>query len=297
MKLSLWDNTENQSRKDLRLKIHVCSKVRPYFTVVRPDFKVFNAVKPDEETDQVNKIETVDPVDIFLFSFKGDKPKLCNSDDKELPIEDESDGIWRARDMIDPVNYSSGQFDCVCQFKGLTTEICIETIEDERGEFTIEDEIRVQIIGKNENKVRELYDIFNGKSKTSYKLGKTNKASLRRSDFAKKMTTKNGWRPILTDLLDDQNIFPDADPVGEYILSTEKDINHDFEELKLPEESEKLLKKYESIRFNIIEKVSETIDKRIGTQQHPDYAICPIFCKKNCEEIEELLEKYLVTDN
>ena len=164
LKLELLANQE--CRAEARLKLHLCGPVRPAFVLVEAGFQVIDADTHSEEEIPDKKIESNEPSHVYLFSHSGQEPILLDADENELStIETGHEGIWRSSEKVDPLDDPSGQVIRICQFDSLATTICFEAKDIEKGEFTVEDELRVQITGKRESNLKDLVAIFSGESR------------------------------------------------------------------------------------------------------------------------------------
>jgi hypothetical protein len=277
-----------------RLKLHLCGDSRQAFALVKPGFEVFDASIRDEDEVPDKKIETDEAVYVYLFSWNNEEPKFLDQNENEQSlIETGKRGIWRSGDRIDPSEFASGQVIRMCKFEKLIAVICLEAKDIERGEFTIEDELRDQIANEGKGKIEEILSIFEGVTREPYRhLGKLNDASRRRILFASDMMSERGWRPLLVDLLG-----PDYDnpgTIGDYITYRGTISASGFNGLILPDKAVELLREYASIRFEIIKTIRETLKLGTNVLEHPDYAIYPIYVERHTQKIEELLGRYLL---
>ncbi len=152
---------------------------------------------------------------------------------------------------------------------------------------------RNAIVRKRNSRVKEILAIFEGVRQEPYRrLGKLNDASRRRILFATDITNKQGWRPLLIDLLDPEK-YDSSGAIGDYIAYRGTISALGFNELRLPYQAVELLQEYASIRFEIISTVRETLEPGGKTLEHPDYATCPIYVDRRDEQTEEILVRYL----
>lgn len=175
--------------------------------------------------------------------------------------------------------------------------LCLEAEDIEKGEFTIEDEIRVQLSGAikrraSDARIKEIVGLFSGERREIYPLlGKLTTASRRRISLASLVTNYNGWKPLLTNLLTPN--YGNSGSLGDFINCLGYVEAYGFEGLTLPEEAQKLIKVYSDARWAVYESIEASLDTRPNQAQHPVYASHPVFVEKNAGEIEELLVAYL----
>lgn len=292
LKLALL--ADGEPREEKRLKIHLCGDGRPAFAVIKPGFDIVDASIRDEDEVPDKKIETDEAVYVYLFSQEEEEPRFLDQDEnKQSLIETGHRGIWRSSDMVDPSEDASAQAIRVCEFGEKTSVICFEAKDIERGEFTLEDELRVQVAGERDGRIKEILAIFEGKNREPYRrLGKLSDASRRRSLLATDMTSEQGWRPLLVDMLSREYDNPDS--IGDYVTCRGKISAPGFKGMSLPGQAVKLLAAYTSIRFKTIRAIRETLEPGGNTLEHPDYATHPIYVDGHSGEIEDLLVRYLL---
>ena len=294
LKLALLSDGEIRAEK--RLKLHLCGDARPAFALVEPGFEVVDASVRDEDEVPDKKIETDEAVYVYLFSLDGEEPRFLDQNGNEQSlIETGQRGIWRSGDRVDPLGPredASGQATRVCEFGELSSVICFEAKDIERGEFTLEDELRVQVAGERNGRVKEILAIFEGARREPYRrLGKLNDASRRRIWLASDMTSERGWRPLLVDLLGHGYDSPGA--IGDYVTYRGTISAPGFNGLILPSQAVELLREYASVRFETIKTIRETLEPGGNTLEHPDYATHPVYVDGHAGETEELLARYL----
>ena len=291
LKLALLANEE--TRKEARIKLYLCGPARPAFAVVEPGFEAVDASTRGEDEIPDKKIESNEPSHVYMFYDDGEQPVFLDMDENELPIiETGHQGIWRSGSRIDPLEEASGQITRICQFGSLASVICFETKDTERGEFTIEDELRVQIAGQREGNMKELISIFSGESQEPYRrLGKINDSSRRRILLANDITSERGWRPLIVDLVGGN--YNEAGMLGDYVCFRGTVEAPAFNGLSLPGQALELLKEYASRRFALLEAIWSHIETTGYVLEHPDYATHPIYVDIRASEINDLLMRYL----
>lgn len=282
-------------RADARIALHLCGEQRPAFVVVEPGFDVIDATPRDnEEAPEApdKKLEISEPVHIYLFHVSDDSPKVRDEDGEPVEFGAEEPGIWRSTERIDPTMEASELAVRVCMFGDRNAVLCFEAKDIEKGEFTIEDELRVHLSGARDGRVREVASIFSGDTREPYPhLGKLNDASRRRIVLAREMSTRLGWRPLLTNLLRPDHSSSGA--IGDFINNLGLVDGEGFNELSLPREALDLLLAYSETREAVRKGVEGNLATRALQLEHPVYASHPIYVDKRSQEIEELLVAYM----
>lgn len=280
-------------RTDARLDLHLCGEDRPAFVVVEPGFEVVDATAAKEEETPDKKISVEDPVHVFLFGHGVGDVSLCNEDNKDIGvIETGMAGIWWSAQRVDVTAEPSGQVVRVCRFGGLSVVICFEATDLEKGEFTIEDELRVLVAGPREKRLEDLVNIFEGKSREPYPaLGGIDEAARRRMALAKIVTTRTGWRPLLANLLAaDHNASGSLGDYVNYLGPVEAEA---LTALALPADALSRLRAYSDAREAVLREVELRLDTRGTSTEHPTYASHPIFVHERSPQMESLLCTYL----
>lgn len=291
LKLSLCSDGEIRDEK--RLKIHLCGDGRPAFSLIKPDFEIVDASIREEEEAPDKKIEIDEAVHIYMFSFKGEDPRLLDQNENEQPlIKTDHLGISRSGKRLDPSEEASGQLTLQCEFGELSSVICLEAKDFERGEFTLEDELRSQVSFERSGSIKEILSIFEGVKKEPYRrLGKLNDASRKRIILASDMTNERGWRPLLVNLLSSD--YKSAGTIGNYVTCRGSISASGFNSLVLQNQAIELLKDYSSIRFELINTISKFLDPDGNILDHPVYASHPVYVDNQMDNTEKLLEMYL----
>jgi hypothetical protein len=292
IRVSLVSGNEPPSA-DAKLELHLCGPERPAFVVVMPKFDVVDATAADETDTPDKNITVSDHADVFLFSHDSATPSLINEDEIALEvIKTEMASIWKSRTHIDPRSEVSGQITLLCRFGTLHSVICFEAQDLDKGEFTIEDELRVMISGTREKYLKELFEVFEGSSRSPYKaLGKIDDTARVRCHLAEIVSIRTGWKPLLVDLLG--NDFNISSSSGHFINCLGSVNESPFTTLDLPEDSLTLLRNYSEARNKILNEVAASLDSIGGTPEHPLYASHPIFVAERSEHMESLVVAYL----
>ena len=107
-------------------------------------------------------------------------PEVYDENERPVEIGIEDFGIWRTTTLIDPTKEGSGQSTRVCVFGDKSVVLCLEAEDVVKGEFTIEDELRVSLSTSKDGRIKELASLFSGKVRALLHLGKLNDASRRK---------------------------------------------------------------------------------------------------------------------
>ncbi len=283
-------------QEDLRLDLHLCGEDRPVFVIVEPGFEVVDATAGSDEETPDKKLIVDDPVNMFLFSHSEKDVKISDENDKEIGIIGTGmTGISRSAQRVDVATEPGGQAIRVCQFGELNVVICFEASDQDKGEFTIEDELRVLISGApRQKRLGGLVDVFHGKSREPYPaLGQVDAAARRRMLLAKIMTTRTGWRPLLANLLGDEELLSGS--LGDFINYLGRVEGEALTRLVLPPAALSLLKAYSDAREAVLQEIQVGLDGRGASSEHPVYATHPIFVLDHSSQMESLLSTYLQT--
>lgn len=280
-----------------QLYLHLCGENRPAFTIVKPSFEVVDASpEPDDGEASDHKFDKVDEsIQLTLFSHDQSDVSLCDENEKKIELVENVTGIWEAGQRINVSAEPNGMATRICSFgDDLKAVIFLEAGDLEKGEFTIEDELRVKISSDPKGRLRDLVDLFGGTSNDPYlNLGKVDEGARHRMTLAKIVTSRTGWRPLLTNLLEITG-HKSSGSVDDFInylgVVNDKEI---FKALTFPSDAQSLLENYSDLRNEVRQVLEENY--RVGPIgiEHPTYASCPIFVDNNSEQIEEALKRYL----
>jgi hypothetical protein len=276
-----------------RLDLHLCGEDRPAFAVVDPAFEVVDAAAADEEETPDKKLTVDEPVHLFLFSHAANDVSLCNENDEDTGlIETEMSGVWRSAQRVDASSEPSGLAIRMCRFGTLTAVICFEASDLEKGEFTVEDELRVAISGGREKGLKDLVDLFQGQSDEPYTaLGRIDEVARRRMLLGKMVTSRMGWRPLLANLL--ATDYESSGSIGDFVNYLGPVEGATFQTLSLPDDALSLLKTYSDARDAVRKEVEAVFDGKAVSIEHPTYASHPVFVHERSVQIEALLKNYL----
>jgi len=290
LKLSFVAN--GKVRAEGKIKLHLCGENRPAFVILDPAFAIIDAINADNMDAIEKKVETDEANYLYMFSSDETEPKYLDTDDTEYEIiETGKNGIWRSSYRVDPYEDASGQVVRICKFGDLSAAICIEAKDILRGEFTIEDELRVNITNKRENSVKEVLEYFEGTRQEPYhKLGKINEATRNRIMLAADITNNRGWKPILINFKDNNPSC--AGEIGDYVNYRGLVETDGFKGLKLPDDAQSLIQEYAKIRSEVINTIKNQL-MYDSSMEHPVYASHPIYTYNNASNMESLLIIYL----
>jgi DNA phosphorothioation-dependent restriction protein DptH len=277
-----------------RFVVQLCGEDRPSFVVVEPGFETIDATERGTDGTADKKIDVIDPAHIFVFEYGGQEVSVENDDGNQVEIVPTGhEGIWKTAQRVDPAAAPSTQVRYIVKIGERSAVISFEATDIEKGEFTLEDELRVSIVRKNRDRVDFISGIFSGSRINPYlHLGKITSATRRRMMLATIMTSRLGWRPLLADLLSAD--FSKSSTKGDY-LHVFGNVDEDtLNNLQLPEDVLPLLNAYIEARAAIQKTVSKSLDLGSVRIEHPVYASHPIYVAKSAGEMEELLIRYLV---
>lgn len=286
-------------RVDWKLDLHLCGEQRPGFVVVEPGFEVVDPALPSGGEVPDKKIDVDDPVHISLLSHS-DTPSVVDENDDEVDIIETVikgiviKGIWKTSQRVDVAAAPSVQVIRTCKFGQLSAVLCFEANDLEKGEFTVEDELREMTAGKREKRLKDLMGLFLGKSREPYMaLGSIDKATRRRIDLAKLVTNRTGWKPLLADLLKFEQAT--SGPVGDFVNHHGAIETEPFKTLSLPEDALGPLKAYSEARSFVQQAVESGLSKGSSSLEHPVYASHPIFIhdREDKTNMESLIKNYL----
>lgn len=283
----------NDVAADARLDLHVCGQDRPGFALVDPPFEVVDPSPADEEETPDKKLTVDEPVHLFLFSHAERDVALCDENDEEIDlVETETAGVWRSAQRLDVSSQPSGLAIRECKFGTSTAVLCLEARDLEKGEFTVEDELRVAIADGRDKRLRDLTDLFHGTSNEPYPaLGQIDEAARRRMVLAKLVTAGMGWRPLLTDLLTVDH--RSSRSLGDFVNCLGPVEAEAFQSLTFPEDILSLLNTYSEARDALQQELNSSFGVSAMSIEHPMYASHPIFVHERASHMASLLENYL----
>lgn len=283
---------DGTAHDDHSIRLHLCGDQRQSFAIIDTRFDVIDAKKGNEESPDF-KAQIDSPVHIFLMTSHASSPVLLDADQNEHNlIQTGMPGIWRTGSKVDPSDEPTGQALRICRFEDSVAVICLESKDIEKGEFTIEDELRLKVAGIREKNIADLMRLFAGSSRDPFRqLGMLNDATRRKIKIANDFSGERGWRPILMDLFDPA--IDNVNLIGNYILSRGRIVAPGFSDLEFPADALGLLLEYSRTRFELITTVKESLELGKQSLEHPIYATHPVYVDSNKVEIEKILASYL----
>lgn len=286
-------DSEGDFLANSRLELHICGEERPAFVVVDPTFEVVDATPADEEEPPDKKIAVDEPVHLFFFSNSATDVYMCDENDEVVDIvETHIEAVWKTDQRVDASSEPSGMATRICNFGILKAILCFEASDLEKGEFTLEDELRAAIIGERSARFKDLVGLFKGERDEPYPaLGQIDEAARRRMFFAKIMTGPQGWRPLLANLLEGD--YEPLRSVGNFVNCLGTGEEPTFKTLSLPDDATALIDSYCCARDAVQKEIISIFGKKSSNIEHPIYASHPIFVHNKSEHFEELLKKYL----
>jgi hypothetical protein len=283
---------------DEKLDLHLCGSARPAFAVVLPGFDVVDLATSSEGQASESRVEVRDPVHIYVLSSESDEVSLEDEDGNGCEIfQTEQLQVWRSRQALDVATAPSGRARRLVAAGDRNADISFQSENVEKGEFTIEDELR-SVIGKsNLERTRHLVDIFTCHRRAPYPaLGGISASAWNRIDLASLMTSRIGWRPTLANLIQPEKTQT-VESVGEFI-SRIGVMSHDaFASLELPQDAIATLNAYTEARDAVRVEVVSRIDSDGVTIEHPVYAAYPIYGHREDTKSEDLICEYLKSYN
>ena len=284
---------DDVSDADARLDLHLCCEDRPAFSVVKPGFHVTDALPTDSEEVPDQKLEIDEPVQLYMFSHNINDVGLYDENEVSLDLRVTGmSGIWKSGRPVDVDARGDGTVVRVCKFGGRQSVINFEAKDRDKGEFTLEDDLRVALSQSKKNQVKKLVELFSGKSTKPYlALGQLDPTARKRIAMASAMTCQTGWRPLLLNLFD-----PDTQKqssLGNFVNQLGYLDETQFHTLELPKDALPLVKAYSKSREAVIKEVERRVDSREVTVEHPMYASHPIFSQAHETHMEQVLVGYL----
>ncbi len=280
-----------------RIKLHLCGEDRGAFVIVDSGFEVYDAVRPGDEEGTTNNLTVDKPSYLYMFGHDEDRVSLHGENDVELGLKNLGKGMWRSEKRVDAGSTPSGSVTSTCKFGELETVLCFEVGDIKKGEFSLEDELRVVISDRKrqDSQCQHLFELFQGKSTEAYPgLGGIDGTSRRRIDLADMLTSSEGWKPLLTDLSKGDHLPSSIEPLGNFIaaLGQVKGVDS-FRYLELPGQARDLLGRYSDAREEVRGAVCSALDEELVSARHPVYASHPIFAEDRAQRLEALLKSYL----
>ena len=283
--ISIADNI----RAEDQVFLHCCGPKRPAFVVTTPKFWVNDAELATEDDLAPERKYPVDgPIRIHLFA--NDATKLSvTSDENRIEQLISANEIWQTADSLDVFGEPAGQATYQCQLGMHCVSLTFQAKDVERGEFTLEDELRqTQVLGKTDS-VAEILELYLGRNTDAYsRLGGLNQETRKRTRLARCFEDRGGWKPVLLDLLEPSDNPEKA--CGDFAKGVGS-LNADLiEAVQLPSEALELLRQYSERRDSFREVVLSTAHVSGGMTEFPEYATYPFYLSEESSQ-HELLER------
>ena len=298
--LILTPPSQHGKPKMVRLRIHICGPQRERYALIKikDSFTVLDSSDdmPNEPTDIIDKVDL--PKKIYIFSWEGKKPTIKDHREKEIDIVQSyapGPNLWET-EPIDVEAYANNKTVITCDFNTVSSgylHFTLVTTGSNKGEFTLEDELRVAILNSTPAKRKILNNFDRSDTNLHGNLGKLEKA-INRIALAKEMTKELGWKPLIVDLDEDYE-YKEITSCGGYInsvMETGPDRFTDLEGDQLDSQAHTLIQQYQIQRFKIIEKIKESFNPPSKNSIHPIYASHPIYIHHD-SGISSLIQSYL----
>lgn len=280
---------------EARLNLHLCGPDRPAFVVVQHGFLVVDPTLTSEEDVPDKKITVDEPVSTYLFEHEISQLSLRNEDDEDINlIEHDVEGIWKPTQLANVFDKPSGQVTWIFGFDDLSAVICFEGGVIEKGEFTVEDELRTLLSNPKvpERRLKNVFNLFECVDSDPYQhLGGIDDAARHRLFLSNIITTPTGWRPVLANLLEID--YEVSGPIGDFINHIGLVRGEEFEKINLPKDALGLVQAYSNAREAILDEVCSYANGQDLTSEHPVYASHPIFVQERTSTMEKHVFNYL----
>jgi len=277
---------------DEKLKMELCGSDRPAFLLISPNFEAFDAhpVRDTEPPDR--KLLVEEPVDVLIFGAEGLQATLKDEDEEDLELEQVADGIQRTTHKVDVAGDARGRAVVTAEIAGLSAVVSLEASDLEKGEFTVEDELRVVLCGTRDKRLEELIQLFEGNRRDAYPaLGGVDAAARRRTTIAEAVSVEHGWRPVLANLL--QPVETEPRPLGSLFLQIGEQAIGGLATATLSPRAMELLESYTRARQKAVSELKHNLDVGESASDHPVYASHPTFVEARSDWTEQILASYL----
>jgi len=286
---------DGEIKVEQRLYLHICGEERPAFVVVEQGFDVIDAIPTTDDVNPGKKIFVKEPVTVYLLWFESSVPTVLDEDDEIVDlIELEMKGIWKPTRKLNVFERRGGQGTWKFTFNDLSAEVTFESGDVVKGEFTLEDELRVFLSnqGISESRVKKLLVYFTKTGNDCYPyLGGNGERSMHRLYLSRVVTSPTGWRPVLTNLV---KLDPGVSgKLGNFVQYLGQIDDSDFKNLVMPEDSLQLLNEYTRAREAVLEEIFTYCNPETVPAEHPVYASHPIYLQERSLEMEKLVQGYL----
>ncbi|MFZ1083666.1 MAG: type IV secretion system DNA-binding domain-containing protein [Terracidiphilus sp.] len=287
---------DNEVRGEGRLVLHCFGVQRPAFVVITPHFWVDDADIASEDDPAPERRHLADgPVRLHLFSFESSQPSVTR-DDGSIEQLVCNNNTWETAESLDAFGEPAGQVTCRCQLGARWVSLTFEAEDIERGEFTLEDELRQILVSAKKDRAREILAIYTGHAVDPYsRLGGLNETTRRRIRLAKCFEDRVGWKPVLADLLIQTDGTEEA--CGDFARTIRGADASAIRTVKLPDDALEMLRQYTDRRDSFRQLVIGTLRVSGAKHEHPEYAIHPFYVAEESNQrqsLEQALSAYLV---
>lgn len=276
-----------------KVSITPCGTNSPLLVVLDPGFEIYSASADVAEDEDAESVEISEPIFVTTLRHDSTTEASLDVDNEGAPlVADEADRrICRCRTAIDPSSVPAGRRRVVAAAGPVSITLDLEAKDFERGEFTLERELVVQLTRGNSARVSQLSKVFAGTAQQPYAgLGGINDQTRRRSAFARVFEDKGGGGlPIVADmsaLTGEVQMaragWVYADPV---VQATR------LRSLTPSQAGQDLLKEYAAARAAVIDAVTEGDPP--PQDKWPNYCWYPVFVEKRRTKIDSTLSKYI----
>ena len=174
--------------------------------------------------------------------------------------------------------------------------LTFEAEDIERGEFTLEDELRQLLASAKKDRAKEILAIHTGHATDAYsRLGGLNEKSRRRIRLARCFEDRVGWRPVLADFFLESDGPEEA--CGDFARTIRGSDASAIRSVTLPDHALEMLRQYADRRDLFRQLVIATLQTTGAKLEHPEYAIHPFYLAEESDlrqPLEQALSEYLV---
>ena len=292
--LKIQLSLDNNVVKEWKFRLHVCGEDRTFIMLVTPVFSVFDATDDfDQDEETAEKLEVNTRVRIYLFNFYEETIPALYCEGKELSLDKQKDGILKCDEFIDPSDSPKGQAYVRAEFGKRVASVILEAKDLIRGEFTLEDELRVCLAQGKKERLKILKGIFEGIDKEPYTaLGQIDERTRQRIYLGKIMELDEyGGVPIIVDLCSFGTLQQAHRDNTEFIRKLGDNLR--FPPVKISPEVKSLIDKYHESRNKLLDYLSKCFNINRGRLDRPLYAALPIYIENSSEGIEKFIREYI----
>lgn len=286
---------DGEIRNEDRIILHSYGQKRQAFVITTPYFWVDDADVVSEDDPSPERRYLVDrPVRLHLFSYEEIQPSLKLDDGSEALLVFKN-SIWETAETFDVFGEPTGQTTCKCQFGERWVSLSFQAEDIDRGEFTLEDELRQLQVEVKKDRLGEVLKRYTGKINDAYsRLGGLTEQARRKIRFAKCFEDRDGWKPILADLL--KPTAGTAESCGTFARKIDGSDASAIEAVALPDDALDTLRQYAEKRDAFRKVVLSTLNTSGIAFEHPEYAVFPVYLTEESsqgQDLEHMLSNYL----